>query len=251
MTILTEAQARDILERVVGLSKADECTASLTGSTRGNIRFALNDVSTSGIIDDTELAVQVAYGKRVGVATINVFDDASLARVVRRAEDLAKLAPENPEFVPAIGKQAYRASNTFSPATAAITPEFRAKVAADSIGPCKSQGLVAAGFLEDNQSFVAFANSKGNFGYQTATAADYTCTVRTEDGRGSGWVGRNVGDIATFDASRDVRTAIRKAQDSAEAKALEPGKYTVILEPHAAAGLISFMMNFFGAREAD
>ena len=44
---------------------------------------------------------------------------------------------------------------------------------------------------------------------------------------------------------------MRKATESAEAKALEPGKYTVILEPAAAAGLISFMMNFFDARQAD
>ena len=44
---------------------------------------------------------------------------------------------------------------------------------------------------------------------------------------------------------------MRKATDSAEAKALEPGKYTVILEPAAAAGLISFMMFFFDARQAD
>jgi predicted Zn-dependent protease len=251
MSILTEAQAREILEKVVALSKADECTASLTGSTRGNIRFALNDVSTSGIVDDTELGVQVAFGRRVGIATINEFDDAALERVVRRAEDLARLAPENPEFMPAIAKQTYRPTSTFSAATAAITPEFRAQVAADSIAPCRENGLVAAGFLEDNQSFQAFANSNGNFGYQTSTGADYTCTVRTEDGRGSGWVGRNVGDIATFDAKRDIRTAIRKAQDSAEARALEPGKYTVILEPHAAAGLISFMMYFFDARQAD
>ena len=35
------------------------------------------------------------------------------------------------------------------------------------------------------------------------------------------------------------------------AKALEPGKYTVILEPAAAAGLISFMMFGFDARQAD
>ena len=44
---------------------------------------------------------------------------------------------------------------------------------------------------------------------------------------------------------------MRKASDSADAKALEPGKYTVILEPAAAAGLISFMMIFFDARQAD
>jgi predicted Zn-dependent protease len=75
--------------------------------------------------------------------------------------------------------------------------------------------------------------------------------VRTEDGRGSGWVGRNVKASNEFKADDDIRVAMRKATESAEAKALEPGKYTVILEPAAAAGLISFMFNFFGAREAD
>ena len=198
MSILTEEQAKAILDKVIALSKADECTAQLSGSISGNIRFALNNVSTSGIVDNADLAVQVAFCKRVGVATINEFDDAALERVVRRAEDLAKLAPENPEFVPAVDKQTYKASPTFSEATAAITPEYRAQVATDSIGPCRAEKLIAAGFLEDGQSFVAFANSKGNFGYQKATNLDYTCTVRTEDARGSGWVGRNLQDATRF-----------------------------------------------------
>jgi len=251
MSIFTEAQAKAILDKVIALSKADECTAVLAGAISGNIRFALNNVSTSGIVDNTELAVTVAFGKRVGTASINEFDDAALERVVRRAEDLARLAPENPEFMPAIGKQSYRASPTFSESTAAIDPAFRAKVAADSIAPCRGHGLIAAGFLEDGQGFQATANSNGNFAYQRTTNFDYTCTVRTEDGRGSGWVGRNLKDAADFKADQDIRIAMRKATESAEAKAMEPGKYTVILEPAAAAGLISFMMNFFSARSAD
>ena len=251
MSMMTEAQARAILEKVVKMSVADECTASLDGSTNGNIRFARNDVSTSGIVDDIELGVSVAFGKRSGAATINQFDDESLERCVRRAEELARLAPENPEFMPAIDKQAYKPSDTFSASTAAITPELRAKVAAESIAASKAQSLVAAGFLEDSRGFTAFANSKGNFGYQQFTGMDYTCTVRTEDGRGSGWVGRNLRDADDFRVERDIAVAIRKARDSADAKALEPGKYTVILEPHAAAGLVSFMMNFFDARAAD
>lgn len=251
MSIFTEQQAKAILDKVIALSKADECTATLAGSIDGNIRFALNNVSTSGMVTNAELAVQVAFGKRVGTASINEFDDASLERVVRRAEDLARLAPENPEFMPIIDRQDYRPSPTFSESTAAIDPEFRAKVAADSIAPCRGHGLVAAGFLEDSRGFVAIANSKGNFGYQRTTSFDYTCTVRTEDGRGSGWVGRNLKDAADFHADQEIEIAKRKAIESAEAKALEPGKYTVILEPAAAAGLISFMMNFFDARSAD
>jgi len=251
MSIFTEEQSKAILDKVIKLSKADQTSATLSGSVDGNIRFALNNISTSGIVDNTELAVEVAFGNRVGTATINEFDDASLERVVRRAEDLARLAPENPEFMPAIEKQNYKASPTFSESTAAITPEYRAKVAADSIGPCKGEKLIAAGFLEDGQNFVAIANSNGNFAYQRGANFNYTCTVRTEDGRGSGWVGRNLKDASDFKADADIRTAMRKATESAEAKALEPGKYTVILEPAAAAGLISFMMNFFDARQAD
>lgn len=251
MSIYTEQQAKAILDKVIALSTADECTATLEGSIDGNIRFALNNVSTSGVVQSTSLMVQVAFGKRVGSASINEFDDAALERVVRRAEDLARLAPENPEFLPAIGKQVYTPSDTWSESTAAIDPEFRAQVAADSILPCRGNGLIAAGFLDDGRGFTATANSNGNFAYQRHTNFNYTCTVRTEDGRGSGWVGRNLQHADRFNASDEIEIAKQKALDSAEAKALEPGKYTVILEPAAAAGLVSFMMNFFDARSAD
>ncbi|TAD75928.1 MAG: TldD/PmbA family protein [Sphingomonadales bacterium] len=251
MSILSEAEAKAILEKVIAFSTADHTVATMGGGIQGNVRFARNDISTSGIVDDIQLGVEVAFGKRVGTASINQFDDASLERVVRRAEELAKLAPENPEYMPPVGKQTYRPTETFSEATAALTAEARAKIAEASILPCRERGLIAAGFLEDGQTFFAHANSNGNFGYQRSTVADYTCTVRTEDGRGSGWVASNVKDIAAFDAAADIQIAMRKAAASADAQALEPGKYTVILEPAAASGLISFMMNFFSARSAD
>ncbi|MEP7044135.1 MAG: TldD/PmbA family protein [Dokdonella sp.] len=251
MSMYTEQEAKAILDKAIKASKADQCTATLTGASGGNIRYALNSVSTSGYVSDADLAIEVAFGKRIGTATINAFDDKSIEAVVRRAEELAQLAPENPEFVPAIEKQTYKPTGTFIGKTAAVTPEYRAQVAADCIEPCRKDKLVAAGFFTDTQNFAAIANSKGNFGYQTATGMDFTCTVRTGDGHGSGWVARNLADIGKFDAKSDIKTAIQKAKGSADAKALEPGKYTVIMEPAATAGLISFMMFGFDARQAD
>ena len=49
MSILTEAQAKAILDKVIALSTADECTASLTGSVDGNIRFALIDPASMNL----------------------------------------------------------------------------------------------------------------------------------------------------------------------------------------------------------
>ncbi len=251
MSIFTEAQAREICEKAIKFSTADECTVGMQGGRAGNIRFALNNVSTSGSVDDTQLFVNVAFGKRTGVTSINRFDDASLERVVRRAEELAKLSPENPEFMPAVEKQAYKQTPTFHEKSAGIDPAFRAEVAGTCIDACRKEKLVAAGYFTDADNFFAVANSKGNFGYQRGTTMDFTCTVRTEDSTGSGWVARNLDDVTKFDPKSEIQTAIRKAKGSVEAKAIEPGKYTVILEPAAAATLISPMMFGFDARQSD
>ncbi len=251
MKFLTEEETRRICNKVLALSKADECTVSLNGSRDGNIRYARNSVSTAGLIENTQLSVTVAFGKKQGTAAINELDDASLEKLVRRAEDVARLAPDNPEFVPTVGKQAFKATSTYSKSTAAIDPEFRAQVAAYSIEACRKKNLTAAGFFSDSLGFNAIANSNGVFGHQASTALDFTVTVRTEDGRGSGWVKRSANDAARLDAREASDVAIEKALRSVEAKAIEPGRYTVILEPAATSELVGRMLGGFNARQAD
>src|SRR6478735_8258943 len=135
MAILSKQEAQTLLKKVLSYSKAEECEVSLNGSEGGNIRYARNAISTAGDVSTLGLSVTSIFGKRSGTATINEFDDASLEKVVRRSEELARLAPENPEFMPAIEKQTYKPSPTFTQSIADITPEYRAQVAADSIKP--------------------------------------------------------------------------------------------------------------------
>ncbi len=251
MKQLNPEEAKRICDKVIGYAKADECKVSINGSRSGNIRYAQNSVSTAGLVENTQLTVSVAFGKRQGTASINEFDDAALEKAVRRAEDVARLAPENPEFMPAIGKQQYKASNTFVKSTAAIDPEFRAEVAARSIEAARKSKLVAAGFLVDNTGFNVIANSNGVFGHQDYTNLDFSCTMRTEDGRGSGWVSRYGLDVAGFDAKAASEVAIEKALRSVDAKALEPGRYTVVLEPAASSEILGNMFSAFAARQAD
>ena len=251
MKILSQEETKRICDRVMSFTKADECIVAVSGSREGNIRYARNNVSTAGLVENTSLRVQVAFGKRQGTVSINEFDDKSLQKAVRMAEDLARLAPENPEFMPAVSGQAYKPTPTFSRATAAIDPEFRAQTAAYSIEASRKNKLVCAGFFSDSTSFETIANSRGVFGHQERTSVDFTCTVRTEDGRGSGWVKRSATDVARFDAREASDVAIEKALRSVDAKALEPGRYTVILEPAATSDLLGFMLSDFDARQAD
>ncbi|MDO1445850.1 TldD/PmbA family protein [Rhodocytophaga aerolata] len=251
MAILTKEEARQILEKVLSFSKADECTVSLTGTQGGNIRYARNEVSTSGEETNRNLTILSSFGKRSGTASINEFDDASLEKVVRRAEELAKLAPENPEFVSILGPQQYAESAAFFDSTANINPEFRAKVAENSIVPATQKDVTAAGFLQHSSGFDSMMNSKKLFAYQKNSNVDFTVTMRTSDGQGSGWASRDFNDASKLNAAEASEIAIQKAVNSRAAKAIEPGKYTVILEPAAAVTLIDNMMSNFNARTAD
>ena len=251
MKMLTQEETKRICDKVMAYSQADECRVQISGSRQGNIRYARNSVSTAGLVENTQLTVSVAFGKRQGTASINEFDDKSLEKAVRRAEDVARLAPENPEFMPAIKQQDYKATSTFSAATAAIDPEYRAEVAAASINACRKKGLIAAGFFVDNMGFQTIANSNGVFGHQAYSDLDFTVTTRTEDGRGSGWATRAASDARRFDAREASEIAIEKALKSVDAKALEPGRYTVILEPAATSEIIGRMFGAFDARQAD
>src|ERR1700744_1809419 len=107
MAILSEADCRAIMKKALSYSKADECEINLNGTDAGNIRYARNTVSTSGYISQTSLAISSAFGKKLGIVTTNEYDDASIERAVKASEELAPLAPENPEFVSFLGPQTY------------------------------------------------------------------------------------------------------------------------------------------------
>ncbi|QDA59877.1 TldD/PmbA family protein [Hymenobacter jejuensis] len=254
MAILSKDEAQTILKKVLSFSTADECTVYLNGRTNGNVRYARNNVSTSGTTDNVSLAVESRFGKRSGTATCNQFDDATLRRCVQRAEEIAKLAPEDPEYMPLLGPQQYLTPVSAVASTASISPDFRAQAAADSIALCQARKLTAAGYLEDGSNFQAMRNSKGLEAYQQSTRLDFSVTVRTVDGTGSGYAVADFTDSSKFNAKALTQIAADKAAGSVNAKAMEPGKYTVILEPAALVsdeGLLNRLMYALDAREAD
>jgi predicted Zn-dependent protease len=249
--IWTREQAKALLDKVISLSKAEECRANLDGGDRANVRFARNTVTTSGASTGYTLAVTSTFGKKSGIVTTTEFDDASLERAVRNAEEIARLSPDNPENMPEVGAQTYTQPTGFFEDVAAATPEWRASSVSDAIELSKKREVVAAGFVQTASSVSAVANSKGLFGYFNFTAVDYNLTARTPDGTGSGWASRSYNQLKQLDPKRLAVAAIDKAARSANPVAIEPGKYTVVLEPAAMADLLAFLLFFADARQAD
>ena len=251
MAMLSEQEAKKLIDKILSYSRADEISVTLNGSRTGNIRYARNTVSTNGETDNLTFSVTSVFGKRSGTTTGNEFDEVALERTVRRSEEVARLAPESPEYLPALGPQQYGPAKNYAESTAKIDPLVRVEAALASINACIATNTTAAGYLEDNAGFVAIGNNKGLFGYNPRTDGEFTVTARTADGKGSGYGVSYFTDATRLDTKGATEVAIQKALASKEAKELKPEKMTVILEPQAVHDLLTFLLSAMDARSAD
>ncbi len=248
---LSRAEAEAICKRVLELSTADECRVTLNSGVRANTRFAVNQISTAGDNYNASVNIRAVFGKRVANVSVNRLDDAALRQAVENAERIAKLAPEDPELLPELGPQDYEESIVWNDATASLEPDARADAVREVTERARAAGLVSTGYLEAQAQAFAIANSSGLFAYQRQTGVAFTTTVRTADGQGSGWAGASDNDFTRIDPRALAERAIEKARRSVNAAAIEPGRYTVVLEPTAAANLVQLIGGALNARNAD
>lgn len=251
MAILSEQEAKIVISKALGFSGSDEIFVSLKGENNGNIRYAGNSVSTSGETSNISLSVTSVFGKKSGTATTSELDEDAIRKVVSRAEELARLAPDNPEYVKGLQAQQFQPTPSFFTSTDQIDADYRAQGALQSIESGKKAGLNVAGFIQNASGFTAIGNDKGLFGYNKATSVNFSATVRTEDGSGSGYAAQDYNDSAHLNIKSATDIAVQKALASSKARALEPGKYTVILEPQAGQELLRNLVSSFDARSAE
>ncbi|MEP6495394.1 MAG: TldD/PmbA family protein [bacterium] len=253
---LSRDQAKALADRVLGFSKADETRVNITSGWSGNTRFAGNEITTSGGTTDTSVTITATIGKRRASATTNVLDDESLKRTATFAEQLARLSPDDPELTPELGPQTYTPVNGYFDKTADLTPETRAAAAKATITVAEQAGKAAgnifvAGFLSATAGANAIATSRGLFAYHRNSDVDLSATVRTPDGTGSGWASAGARDWSSIDPAALGRIGAQKAVASRNPKAIEPGLYTVVLEPHAVAEIMPQLVGTFNARTND
>src|SRR5579862_2011476 len=130
---MTESECKDLLHRVLALSKADSASVSMGGNEQSDVRFALSGVSTTGYRSDLSVNISSNFGRRSASASVNQLDDASLEKAVRKSEELARLAPEDPEFMEPVGPQQYGEARAFNEKTAAAGPREYAEVCRPAI----------------------------------------------------------------------------------------------------------------------
>ncbi len=249
--MITKEQAQKLTEKVLSFSTFPECDISISSSERASIRFALNGITTSGFTVSQSMSITSVKDGQSGSTTLDEFDDASLKAAVKQTETLARISPPNPEREEALEPQRYPDIENYALSTASARNQVMIPHVRSIIEGAKSAGLIAAGFFERAAATSAIANKKGNFGYGRTTDAHLSTTIRNADGSSSGWAGQPAVRIEEIDGSKVGRSAIEKCVQWKNPKRLEPGKYTVVLEPTAVGDLVQLMGFSMQARAAE
>ncbi len=249
--LLTESEARALTDKILSFVTANDASVSVGSDKLSHLRFAGNNFLTSGTRMARSANITVWIDGKRGGASTNDTDDASLKAMVAEAEKIARSAPVDREYMPTLGKQTYKPTNGYVESTANLSLSARAKSISDILTEMERNKVIGAGFHSTRVQAGGSATKNGNFEFERTTNVSLSVTSRTPDGTSSGYFLRSHFDIAKLDTKRIARESIRKALEGANARTLEPGVYTVILEPQAVADLLGNLGFTFNARNAD
>jgi predicted Zn-dependent protease len=249
----TRDEVKTITDKVLNMAKADAVEVRFSGGERSATRYANSTITANLVEHDQEVQITVYYGQKAASTSTHQFDDGSLKSAIEQAQELAKRRPDNPELMPLVKPpQEYLTIDGALPAAVDFGPAERARLVKQSVEICEKKGVLGAGYIPKLHWTDALANSEGLFAYYRYAEASFILTCRTPDGTGSGWAGTTgLKDVTKIDAAAITEVAADKAVKSQKPKALEPGNYTVILEPRPAARFLSLMLFALNARAAE
>ncbi|MBX6333526.1 MAG: hypothetical protein IRY91_16890 [Gemmatimonadaceae bacterium] len=260
---LSKAECEAIAQRIFGFARGGGETRVEIGSWwNGELRWARNRVSLASDRRDVRVRIDRLVADRgLGSASTNQLDDVSLEAAVRAAERAALLYGGRPRdgAQPPVPDPPRPTTAIWSDATYNLSPEVRGELARALIGPAKAKGLLSAGYLEvraGSQTALSSLRPAGPYApwdipYTAWTQAQCSMTVRDAKGMASGWAGLSSYDWNRIDSHALAARALEKALASRDPVALEPGRYTVILEPQAVADLMELVVASLGREAAE
>lgn len=248
---LDAAAAQALAEKILSRSKVDACVVKIDGGEDNSLRFARGTATTNLTTSDLRLHIASHIGGRIGTVTTTRIDDDALTAAVRRSEQLATLLPVDPDYMPPLGAQNYESPRRFHDQPDELRLDALAAKASQAIGESAQAGVDAFGCANGAQRFAALATSAGLFAYEPRSEFDLSVTARNRADTWSGWAGAHDYVATRLDAQAIARRACEKAAWNDEPVELEPGAYTVILEPEATAELAYGLLGAMGARAAE
>lgn len=256
MTLTQGDKALEIAHGIVAESSADETEVTLETVEDRFVRFADAGPTQSADRERCEVAIRVRLdagqgrGLREARAVCGSLDPADCRSALQRALVLARVSDPNPELLPMGG--AVEVPET-APERPTMDHTFREKAqwVERSLAACREEDLVPAGLVETTAMTRAIVNSAGRAVHGARTRAAFSLTASPAAGEGgSGFAEQIATSVERVDAEAVIRRAVDKAVRNRRPAAIEPGEYSVVLEPSAVSAMLLFAAyHGFGAQE--
>lgn len=238
--MISEAKAKQIVDAAIRYArrKVDGIEVTLSGSNIATSRFANNGMTQNQFPTTESVAVRVLLKGRQARLNGDDLSEKGLRALVDNAIVAVKLLEKDEDLQPLIKPKGRKtkAVSRFDRKTAKMSAMDRAREVRKVIDVANAKSLIASGVYASGEMYTAIGNSAGHFAYHRETSAECSITMTAPDS--SGWVKAQAVKASEIDVQDLAEVAALKATMSANPQEVEPGKYTVILEPAAALDMI-------------
>lgn len=225
----------ELAQRALRAAEGDEALAIVQRELSGMARYAGSEVHQPTLIENEVVELQVVRDGRLGLASANRTDDEGLRALAARAAEAADNAPADPDFPGLAPASEPAAVEGYDEATAALTAEEQAHLAAAAI---EASDLDLYGFFTSALTELGLASTTGLSLTQSMTDAG-VLALAAVDGA-SGYAEQTSWRLDEVDPAATARDAVAKAEQTRGAVQFEPGSYAAVLEPYAFAELLLY-----------
>lgn len=282
---LSRPECEALAKRAASMAVGGGDTALLLQSNwHGNLRYARNQITTTGDVRNNDLYVIRDIQGAMGTVDCSHIDDVGLEAAIRRSERLLRSKDETGDrrfrehFAPVVIQstpletageskslmnavnaitvlvqtvEPYEKPNIFFDSTYRLDATERVQVIEPLIASARKADLRAAGYIEVSAHGRAVMDTWGRSLYYPYTQAQFSVTVRDPKGTGSGWAGVDFSDWTRINPVKLTEIAMDKCLRSRNPVAVEPGRYTAILEPQAVSDIFTPVVRFLDRSMAE
>ena len=230
-------QCQAVLDKAMGLSKAEEADFYLSVKEQGLTRFANNGIHQNVSHSDAQLHIRATVGKRLGRAVTNDLSDGGLAKAVEQARQNAALMPEDPNFPGLPAPKEALSVNSYDETTASYSPEDRAETVANVCRKAQANSLTGSGACRTGTEEAAVASTRGIRAYHASTFSGLIITATSDTS--AGWAKGGSWRVSDMDAESLAAEAVDKSLQGQNPQLIEPDNYTVVLDHYAVDDILA------------
>ncbi|MCL2497925.1 MAG: TldD/PmbA family protein [Symbiobacteriaceae bacterium] len=232
------------INKALGFAAGYQAQVAVSSSAEGLSRIANSEIHQNVFEDRTSLAVTIIASHKTSSISTNVLSDEGIQAAVAEAIANLALLPDGEETMPLVSEPKEMETRRFSQELHdKFTVETRAQLVAEGLSSI-TEPYKAFGQLSYRRSASGMGNSAGIRRYSDGNSVRFTLLI-SDDLGGTGYANMSADSLDAVDMAGTFAIAKAKAEANKNPIELEPGAYTVILEPLAVNNLLGTMMRAF------